>query len=141
MQVRRQALCEAEEMNRRKAVAEYHPNVLKFVEAAKKMEPVFKRWDERFKEQRTWLKERNFQIKTLGGFAPYQIEGRLPDGRAFYFRCRHDSASLQVGDKSWSMDGPIWYVRRDYKGDEWPVFLKFLKMIPKKVATRAHVHV
>lgn len=39
----------------------------------------------------------SLKIKSVGGFVPVQAEGAV-DGKAFYFRFRHDNASLMVGD-------------------------------------------
>jgi hypothetical protein len=55
---------------------------------------------------------------TCGAF-PVQIEGRLTDGRCFYFRSRHERAQLGIGDdESSAVDATIdeppgRYVERD----------------------------
>lgn len=51
---------------------------------------------------------RPFTINSLGGACPTQADGRLRDGRPYYFRARHGSWTLDVGlDPSW----PVRYSR------------------------------
>jgi hypothetical protein len=36
------------------------------------------------------------QIRSIGGACPFQAQGRTPDNNEFYFRFRHDEATLYV---------------------------------------------
>lgn len=57
------------------------------------------------------LRAEGFTIGRCDGFVPVQIEGTLPDGRPFYFRCRYTHCSLGVdGDP---VAEPDRYVERD----------------------------
>lgn len=58
-------------------------------------------------------------VEVTCGAAPVQIEGRLTDGRTFYFRSRHQHAKLGVGaDQDEAVDATLEkpegrYVERD----------------------------
>ena len=45
----------------------------------------------------TALRDRGWVAEYSGSAAPVQVEGELPTGEPFYFRARHDDASLAVG--------------------------------------------
>ena len=52
------------------------------------------------------------------------MEGKLPDGRPFYLRCRYDSCSLRVGELGDDIDAvsrrPRW--RSEYADPKWDMF-------------------
>jgi hypothetical protein len=62
------------------------------------------------------LRVEGWTVKHVGLAAPLQLEGRLPNGEAFYFRARRDEVSLGVGgDPCWY---PVWEGREPYGSDE-----------------------
>jgi hypothetical protein len=53
------------------------------------------------------LRQEGWVAEMTCSAAPVQVEGRLPDGRRFYFRARHSEATLAVGGDDPS-DVPEW---------------------------------
>jgi hypothetical protein len=51
---------------------------------------------EGYKGLRNKLTAEGWKIEGCGGFCPVQIEGRLPDGRWFYFRSRGEQCSIGI---------------------------------------------
>ena len=56
---------------------------------------------------------RNYTIDELGGACPTQATGRTSDDRPYYFRARHGTWTLQVGQPGWETDYCAW------PGDAW----------------------
>lgn len=49
-----------------------------------------------YQELERKLNAEGFHARIVTIIAPLQIDGQLPTGEAFYFRCRHDTCSLAV---------------------------------------------
>lgn len=62
------------------------------------------------------LRKMGVRIDSCGGFAPVQAEGRLADGKTFYFRARGDGWRVEIGDGG---PTPVWVCRRQYD-KPWP---------------------
>lgn len=84
-------------------------------------------WWERRQEAEPRLKralqDEGFIIDSMGGIAPFQMRGRLPDGHSFYFRCRHDTCRLRVGQESlvssWDWEGEAPFGGPDEEAASW----------------------
>src|ERR1700735_574584 len=49
------------------------------------------------------------EVLTVGGSPPVQGEGRLKDGRAFYFRARHEAWAFGVASSvDEAVSNPVW---------------------------------
>jgi hypothetical protein len=55
-----------------------------------------------------------WEMDSCAGSVPTQAEGRFADGRPFYFRARHGTWTLDVGDPSWPDDYSDWPTPRGY---------------------------
>jgi hypothetical protein len=65
------------------------------------------------------LEEEGFKIKSATEQVPVQMEGILPDGENFYFRCRGKSCSLRVAAKGIEpLENPYWELSKEQW--EWP---------------------
>lgn len=51
---------------------------------------------------------RDYSIEELGGACPTQAQGRTVDDRPYYFRARHGTWTLQVGQPGWPTDYCDW---------------------------------
>jgi hypothetical protein len=56
---------------------------------------------------------RNYTIEELGGACPTQAQGRTVDDRPYYFRARHGTWTLQVGQPEWPTEYRYWPTRWD----------------------------
>jgi hypothetical protein len=43
------------------------------------------------------LRDQGWEVTLTGSAAPVQLEGRVPSGQSFYYRCRYDTCSLGIG--------------------------------------------
>jgi hypothetical protein len=66
-------------------------------------------------EDATWrrllleLRAQGWEVELTCPAAPVQLEGRVPTGEAFYYRCRHNTCSLELGvtDESQDWEGEL----------------------------------
>ena len=54
---------------------------------------------------------RSYTIESIGGACPTQADGRTGDDRPYYFRARHGTWTLRVGEPGWLTDFCEWPAR------------------------------
>jgi hypothetical protein len=55
------------------------------------------------------LSAQGWEVELTCSAAPVQLEGRVPTGETFYYRCRHNTCSLELGvtDESSDWEGEL----------------------------------
>jgi hypothetical protein len=88
------------------------------------LQPYFKARHREFDELIEELRQYGWTIDAYGDMVPVQMEGKLPDGRPFYLRCRYDTCSLRVGEVTDDIDAVIRRPRwsAEYADPKWEMF-------------------
>ncbi|GAB1817112.1 hypothetical protein [Herbidospora sp. RD11066] len=68
-------------------------------------------WDRLLPE----LRSRGWEIELTCHYAPVQLEGAVPSGELFYYRCRHETCALSIGGDD-PVDGYDWMGERTTEG-------------------------
>jgi hypothetical protein len=64
------------------------------------------------------LRAQGWEVTLTGHSAPLQLEGRVPSGESFYYRCRHDTCSLAIGGEE-PVAEPDWEGEQVIDGGEY----------------------
>lgn len=81
-----------------------------FEEASRAISKAFQPWIKAYRELLKKLRSEGFRVRWTCMMAPIQLEGHLPSGERFYFRCRHSRCSLSIAPKGGDpIMKPIWH--------------------------------
>jgi hypothetical protein len=71
----------------------------RFREAGRALQEAFLPYIEGYRALLRKLRAEGFRVRWTCMMAPVQLQGHLPSGEAFYFRCRHSRCSLSIAPK------------------------------------------